>query len=58
MSLMEQEFALLYSIPGITDVGLWQRTQRERVWLLKKLNETKRQEAEKIANAQTAPTVK
>lgn len=41
---MEQTFTLLYLIPGITDVGLEGMSRRERMFLLKRLDEQKRKE--------------
>lgn len=48
---MQQEFALLYLMPGLTDIGLERRNRSERVWLLKRLAEQKRQEAESMQGA-------
>jgi hypothetical protein len=49
---MEQEFALLYLMPGMTDTGLEQRKRSERVWLLKRLAQQKKDEVA----AMRAPT--
>lgn len=45
---MEQEFALLYLLPGITDLGLARRSRSERVWLLKRLADQKKQEVDEM----------
>lgn len=44
---MEQEFSLLYYIPGLTDSELQNRSHTERKWLLKRLAEQKEAERPK-----------
>lgn len=49
---MEQRFALLYTIPGITDLGVDLMTLEERRWMLDRVAKQKRAEADAFSKRQ------